>query len=101
MSGDARPIEASSRVTAISRLVRSSPLIGGAASKVEADGDRARMRVEAFRLGERDRRRRERAKARPRRASGCEVRFMKSSTERPEEKRAERAVGSTWFEPAT
>ena len=30
-----------------------------------------------------------------------EVRFMKSSTPRPEEKRAERAVGSTWFEPAT
>jgi len=26
---------------------------------------------------------------------------MKSSTERPEEKRAERAVGSTWFGPAT
>ena len=30
-----------------------------------------------------------------------EVRFTKSSTERPEEKRAERAVGSTWFEPPT
>ncbi len=30
-----------------------------------------------------------------------EVRFMKSSTPRPEEKRAERAVGSTWFEPPT
>src|SRR4051812_11692395 len=30
-----------------------------------------------------------------------EVRFMKSSTPRPEENRAERAVGSTWFEPAT
>src|ERR1043165_5731970 len=30
-----------------------------------------------------------------------EVRFMKSSTPSPEEKRAERAVGSTWFEPAT
>src|SRR5262249_54555557 len=30
-----------------------------------------------------------------------EVRFMKSSTPRPDEKRAERAVGSTWFEPAT
>ena len=29
-----------------------------------------------------------------------EVRFMKSSTPRPDEKRAERAVGSTWFEPA-
>ena len=29
------------------------------------------------------------------------VRFMKSSTERPEEKRAERAVGSTWFGPPT
>ena len=27
------------------------------------------------------------------------VRFMKSRTERPEEKRAERAVGSTWFGP--
>ena len=27
------------------------------------------------------------------------VRFMKSSTERPEEKRAERAVGRTWFGP--
>src|SRR5262249_16959258 len=30
-----------------------------------------------------------------------EVRFMKSSTPNPEENRAERAVGSTWFEPAT
>jgi hypothetical protein len=30
-----------------------------------------------------------------------EVRFMKSSTPRPDEKRAERAVGSTWLEPAT
>ena len=30
-----------------------------------------------------------------------EVRFMKSSTPRPEEKRADRAVGSTWFEPPT
>ena len=30
-----------------------------------------------------------------------EVRFMKSSTPSPEENRAERAVGSTWFEPAT
>src|SRR6516164_7828470 len=30
-----------------------------------------------------------------------DVRFMKSSTPRPEEKRAERAVGSTWLEPAT
>ena len=29
------------------------------------------------------------------------VRFMKSITERPEEKRAERAVGSTWFGPPT
>src|SRR5690554_7388687 len=30
-----------------------------------------------------------------------EVRFMKSSTPRPEAKRAERAVGSTWLEPPT
>src|SRR6185437_11588661 len=30
-----------------------------------------------------------------------DVRFMKSSTPSPEEKRAERAVGSTWLEPAT
>src|SRR5215207_8132914 len=30
-----------------------------------------------------------------------EVRFMKSSTPSPDENRAERAVGSTWFEPAT
>jgi hypothetical protein len=30
-----------------------------------------------------------------------EVRFMKSSTLKPEEKRALRAVGSTWLEPAT
>ena len=27
--------------------------------------------------------------------------FMKSGTPNPEEKRAERAVGSTWFEPPT
>src|SRR5262245_32344084 len=30
-----------------------------------------------------------------------DVRFMKSSTPRPDENRAERAVGSTWFEPPT
>src|SRR5262249_43730316 len=30
-----------------------------------------------------------------------DVRFMKSSTPSPEENRAERAVGSTWFEPPT
>src|SRR6202040_3929054 len=30
-----------------------------------------------------------------------EVRFMKSSTPKPEENRAERAVGSTWLEPPT
>src|SRR4030088_132087 len=30
-----------------------------------------------------------------------EVSFMKSSTSRPEENRAERAVGSTWLEPPT
>src|ERR1700744_2180707 len=30
-----------------------------------------------------------------------DVRFMKSSTPSPEEKRAERAVGRTWLEPAT
>ena len=30
-----------------------------------------------------------------------EVRFMKSSTLRPDENRAERAVGSTWLEPPT
>ena len=29
------------------------------------------------------------------------VRFMKSSTESPEENRAERAVGRTWFGPPT
>ena len=35
------------------------------------------------------------------RACRIEVRFMKSSTPSPEEKRALRAVGSTWLEPAT
>src|SRR5579863_78002 len=30
-----------------------------------------------------------------------EVRFMKSSTPRPDENRAERAVGNTWLEPPT
>src|SRR5271166_1266848 len=30
-----------------------------------------------------------------------EVRFMKSRTPSPDEKRADPAVGSTWFEPAT
>ena len=58
------------------------------------------MRVEPLGLGQRDRRRRQR-----RSCSGpsfrTEVRFMKSSTDRPDEKRAERAVGSTWLEPPT
>jgi hypothetical protein len=30
-----------------------------------------------------------------------DVRFMKSSTPKPDEKRAERAVGKTWFDPPT
>src|SRR6202034_1980762 len=30
-----------------------------------------------------------------------DVRFMKSSTPTPDEKRAERAVGRTWFDPPT
>src|SRR6185312_15062198 len=30
-----------------------------------------------------------------------DVRFMKSSTPRPDENRADRAVGSTWLEPPT
>ena len=40
-------------------------------------------------------------RARPGVMRAMVVRFMKSSTERPEEKRAERAVGSTWFGPPT
>src|SRR5262249_25613212 len=32
---------------------------------------------------------------------GIDVRCMKSSTPSPDEKRAERAVGRTWFEPPT
>ena len=59
------------------------------------------MRVEPFGPGERDRRGRELAAAAPAPSLRIEVRFMKSSTERPDEKRAERAVGSTWFEPPT
>jgi hypothetical protein len=58
------------------------------------------MGVEPLGLGERDRGRRQRAQlVGP--SFSIEVRFMKSSTPRPEEKRAERAVGSTWLEPPT
>ena len=56
--------------------------------------------VEAFGVAERHGGGRERAQ-RSARSLRMEVRFMKSSTPRPEEKRAERAVGSTWLEPAT
>ena len=58
------------------------------------------MRVEPLGFPERDRRGRELAE-RLGVERRIEVRFMKSSTPSPEEKRAERAVGSTWFEPAT
>ena len=58
------------------------------------------MRVEPFGLGQAIA-----AGASARNCSGpslrIEVRFMKSSTDRPDEKRAERAVGSTWLEPPT
>ena len=58
------------------------------------------MRLEAFRLAERDGGGSERGSC-----SGphlrIDVRFMKSSTPSPDEKRAERAVGSTWLEPPT
>ena len=59
------------------------------------------MRLQALGAGERHgggRQGFERALASSRR---IEVRFMKSSTPSPEEKRALRAVGSTWLEPAT
>ena len=73
---------------------------GRGSSAVEPDRDRAGVGVEALRP--------RRARSRPGRArASCsgphlriEVRFMKSSTPSPDEKRAERAVGSTWLEPA-
>ncbi len=59
------------------------------------------MGAEPLGLGERDRGRGRARAAAPARSCRIEVRFMKSSTERPDEKRAERAVGSTWLEPPT
>ena len=58
------------------------------------------MALEPLGAGERDRGGAERAQ-RLGSHLRIEVRFMKSSTPRPEEKRAERAVGSTWFGPPT
>ena len=96
--GAERPIEFSSSVTATS--VGMSDACFSAVIAVQPDRDRARMRIESFGLPERDCRRPERASW-----SGphfrIEVRLTKSSTPSPEEKRAERAVGSTWFEPPT
>jgi hypothetical protein len=67
---------------------------------VQPDGDGTRMGVEPFAFGKRDGGGRQRASwSAP--SFSIEVRFMKSSTDRPEEKRAERAVGSTWLEPPT
>ena len=58
------------------------------------------MRVEPFRLGKSDSGRRQQPQLLGP-SFRTDVRFMKSSTERPDENRAERAVGSTWFEPPT
>ena len=59
------------------------------------------MRVEPFGLGKRHRRGPERGEAVGVELQRSSVRFMKSSTPSPEAKRALRAVGSTWLEPAT
>ena len=108
MLGLARAIELSSSVMAMSRdlrrrrpALRSLMALSLAAACAEPDLDRAAVRLEPFGAGERHGGRRQRRERRRDRASGCEVRFMKSSTPRPEEKRALRAVGSTWLEPAT
>src|SRR5262245_7192707 len=53
MSGGARPIEASSSVTAMRRFRGSAPLIGRIGLEIQPDGERARMRLEALRLGQR------------------------------------------------
>ena len=58
------------------------------------------MRLEPLRFAQRDRRRAERVE-RAGVALSSDVRFMKSRTPKPDEKRAERAVGRTWFEPPT
>ena len=53
------------------------------------------MRVQPFGLGQRDGVGPDRRDGSRRRRTASVVRFMKSSTDRPEEKRAVREVGST------
>ena len=80
------------------RLVGSAP--ASACAAVQPDRDRAAVRAQPLGLGQRQ-------AAGPRAASDCgvqatsEVRFRKSETPRPPEKRAAREVGSTWLVPAT
>ena len=108
MLGLPRPIEASSSLmaTSLDLELGSNPgartwrRLSLAVAAAEADGDRAAMRLQALGAGERHGGGRQASSAR---GSSCriDVRFMKSSTPSPEEKRALRAVGSTWLEPAT
>ena len=75
-------------IAALGRLCGSWPVA------FETQGDGARMGVEPFGMAKRHRRRPQRCSARASHLSS-DVRFMKSRTPRPDEKRAERAVGST------
>ena len=59
------------------------------------------MGIETLGLAERHRRRAKLRATDPGPHLSIDVRFMKSSTPRPDENRAERAVGSTWLEPPT
>ena len=72
-----------------------------AVAAAEADGDRAAVGLETLGARERHGGGRQGLRARAASSRRIEVRFMKSSTPSPEEKRALRAVGSTWLEPAT
>ena len=59
------------------------------------------MGIEPLGLAERDRRRTERRAAARARISGSSALHEVEHAESPDEKRAERAVGSTWLEPPT
>ena len=83
-----------------SRVMAPMPMVHVSVFAVEPRGDGAGMRLQPFGLGQGDGVRAERGDGVARPATASVVRFMKSSTDRPEEKRAVREVGSTWLGPA-
>ena len=67
---------------------------------IDSERHRARVGIQSLGAAERDRRRAEPCETGASHFK-IEVLFKKSRTLKPDENRAERAVGNTWFEPPT